>query len=419
MILPRPHSLVIQPYGAALIDGDSGRVDFLNATGAAITKAVLDNHSAETTALLISSEFEVSFDEALKDVNQFISSAPHLSTQKQTHPWHISGSTTNTSVVQADLELTLACQLNCSYCFAEAGKRDLQEIDADNWLLVINWLLEQGLCQATITGGDPLLSKAFWPIAELLADKGICIQLFTNGTRVDSKTVDRLKTIPFNFVQLSLDSIDENVHNRFRGDSHSTAKQAISSLAKAGLPVVIGSSVFPDTLGEIPKLAQFASSIGARLRCSAIDARGRAYYNFSPSNTLNTQLRSDILATVELTALDYPDVFFDLGEQEVTVDDNLHCKFFHGMIAVGSDGRIRPCLESKGFIEQVAPWAVDLRMAWELRSLNDHKAFATVKGINQSFKPRVELCAHCDRFRFCQGCLLAGYSCFHGKEVIQ
>lgn len=412
----RRHYLVIQPYGAAIVDGESGKVDFLNESATRITEGVIRGRSFEDIATSLCDEFEVTHQEALADVRELTAAAPHLQDGKLGRGFVVCGDPSRTSIVQADLELTLACQLRCSYCFAEAGNPDAQELNGQDWIRVARWLLAQGLRQATLTGGEPLLSEAAVPLLEILSSHAICVQLFTNGLCLDRGFVSRLKDMSINFVQVSLDADEEGLHDRHRGHSHTAAKSAIRLLTGAGIPTLIGASIFPDGLNEVAKLAGFAFSVGCRLRCSPIDARGRAR-TFSHKR-YDGDFRDAVSTAIQDAAVRFPGVFLDQDEDETCVDDEFHCKFFHGMIAVGSDGCIRPCLESKSFFQQVAPWTVDSRRAWELSSLEEHKAFATIAGIDQRYRPGINICGECPRFRFCQGCLLAGYSCSVREEVI-
>lgn len=210
-------------------------------------------------------------------------------------------------------------------------------------------------------------------------------------------------------MQVTLDASGGELHNRHRGRSHSAALSAIRLLSKADIPALIGASIFGDTVDEVYKLAELADAEGCRLRCSAIDRRGRAAA--FPQRDSDATVHAAIATAIKSAASRFPNVFMDPQESEPHLDDEMHCKFFHGMVAVGADGRIRPCLESKGFFRRVAPWAFDDRPAWELANIEEHAAFATVSTIDQRYKPTVEGCGSCVQYGLCRGCLLAGYSC--------
>jgi len=386
----RSNYLIIQPFGATVIDGNTGKIDFVNDVATLIAKGLIQEQEIQEIAKSICDNYDVSEDEVLEDINEFVSAAPHLHNGRD---WIIEGNENYLSIVQADLELTLTCNLQCEYCFAEAGPnagKENNEITIKEWMKICDWLLERGLKQATITGGDPVLSKAFWPVFNHLVDNGVILQIFTNGYKVDGEFISRISNKPINFVQISLDSTIPETHERYRGKgSFEKAYHAIVLLTKHKIPVVIGASIFQDTVNEIEKLAEFALSVGAHLRCSPIEARGRGIL-IDESLTQSAELRALVHYSFMEATNQYPDVLIDIQEQEPKIDEELHCKFFCGLVTIGSDGIMKPCLQSKGFFVEAAPWALEHRKTWEIKDITDHIAYSTVATINE-ISPKQEL----------------------------
>lgn len=408
--------LVIQPYGGAIIDNDSGSVEFLNEVATIITKAIIEDKKLSEISNEISKEFEVTFDEAIKDIENFISNSKIKKFLSPNINKEIYGNTDFTSVIQADIELTLTCDFNCRYCFANAGKENINEIQTSEWFNICEWLIKQGLRQATITGGDPLISESFWPLAEYLSDKGVMLQVFTSGSRINEQNAKKLSSLNINFVQLTLDSLKKDKNDRFRGKgSYLIALNAIKKLNRYGVPTVIASNIFPDTINEIKNMAIFAENNNCKLRCGSIDAHGRAS-NMKQSMTKNVILDKKIKNEINKVSSSHPNVFFDKDIENLKKNSEFKCKFYHGMPAIGSDGTLRPCLESKDFFKLVAPWALDERKAYKLENIEDHKGFYIIKTVDSSFLPTKTKCGSCARYRICKGCLLAGYSCMNNAR---
>ena len=85
-----------------------------------------------------------------------------------------------------------ACDLRCSWCdtpyaFYEGGKRPLQqvldEVDRFNCNLV------------EVTGGEPLLQEAVYPLMDALLDRGKTVLLETGGHRSTARVPDAVVTI--------------------------------------------------------------------------------------------------------------------------------------------------------------------------------------------------------------------------------
>jgi radical SAM protein with 4Fe4S-binding SPASM domain len=133
-----------------------------------------------------------------------------------------------------------------------------------------------------------------------------------------------------------------------------------------------------------------------------------------PSLTRTSDLNHAINRAIE-DSVDYNGVFLDNVSDIVDLDGKLHCKFYHGMVAVGANGEVRPCLESPKFFRKVAPWSVDTRKAWELDNIEAHSAFTTISMINEEHKPNQDTCGACQLLRYCEGCLLAGFTCYERR----
>jgi MoaA/NifB/PqqE/SkfB family radical SAM enzyme len=257
-----------------------------------------------------------------------------------------------------------------------------------------------------------MISKALFPILQVLAGANVAIQLFTNGLLLKSAAIERLKAIPLNFVQISLDSATPDYHNRYRGSSHALALRGIKALRKAGIPVVIGANIFPDTLAEVQTLAELADSLGATLRCNPIEARGRGTQFEDKDTVVNESLTASVARAVGEVSERWPHVFAEQEVRQSIEASERICPFSKGCIAVTALAEIRPCSQADSFFESVAPWAIDRKKAWEyVKTMEEHTAFRTVAQIQPEVCPTHETCAGCSKYPICAGCLLAGHTC--------
>ncbi len=406
-------TLLMQPYGGAIID-PRARVCFLNNTAADMAHALVDGCAAGQAAKRIASAYEISTSQAEADIADFLQHSevgPLLRVAAQ-YDWAVLGSEQSTSIVQADICLTNRCNLECTYCYAEAGRTRNGDLSTDQWIEAARTLVRLGMRKATVAGGEPTLSKALFPVFEVLAENGVAIQVFTNGLLIKASTVERLADIPLNFVQIGLDSTNEEYHNRHRGPSHALALRAINLLARADIPVVIGANIFPDTLDEVARLAELADSLDVTLRCNPIEARGRAA-KFDESDTVvNESFAASVAQTVQNVSERLPHVF---AEQEVqhTLEASEHvCPFSKGCIAVTASAEIRPCSQADTFFRSVAPWAIDPKKAWDyLDTIEEHIAFHAIAQIRPEVCPTRDVCDGCSKYPICAGCLLAGHTC--------
>lgn len=71
------------------------------------------------------------------------------------------------------------CHLRCSYC---DSAHSFYEGDRMTVEAVVQRVLELGAPRAELTGGEPLLQPAVYPLMEALLDKGLTVMLETSGS---------------------------------------------------------------------------------------------------------------------------------------------------------------------------------------------------------------------------------------------
>jgi radical SAM protein with 4Fe4S-binding SPASM domain len=157
------------------------------------------------------------------------------------------------------LHITERCNLDCLHCYlGEKEKRDLE-------INVIKKALAEfspnGL-KVLITGGEPLMHKDFWDVAQLASAFPVRLELLSNGTMITEKVARRLAKYVHG-VQISLDGMKDG-HEYLRGrESFEKAVRGIKNASKY-LDVSIATMVHKGNLKEFEKLEDFVLKIGAK-----------------------------------------------------------------------------------------------------------------------------------------------------------
>ena len=175
--------------------------------------------------------------------------------------------------------ITRACQLKCYYCFANARKKDPDELTTSEAMDVIEKLADAGVFYLSYIGGEPLMRKDIYKLIDYSTDLGIYTGIHTNGMLVKEGVVPRLKDVGCQILGVSIDSHDPIIHDRVRGVSGSLvgAKRAVLESVKAGMRCSIRIVVTPDSLPALPSLFQWARDVGvAELIIIPIFMVGRA-----------------------------------------------------------------------------------------------------------------------------------------------
>lgn len=112
---------------------------------------------------------------------------------------------------KVDILLTTRCQSNCNHCFAPKGY--IEELEALEWLKIIEKLYEYGTREIVLTGGEPTLYSDLDVIVKYCKELGIRTTLSTNGMS-DIEIYEEI--LPYlDEIGISLDTVKEefNVEN--------------------------------------------------------------------------------------------------------------------------------------------------------------------------------------------------------------
>ncbi len=160
--------------------------------------------------------------------------------------------------------VTQACNLRCPHCYLGAAKRAAHELSTAEALSLIDELAALGAELLILTGGEPLLRRDLLALARRASGRGLMVVLGSNGTLLDAHAARALKQSGVRGVGISVDSLDPEKHDAFRGvrGAWKKALHAIDACLAEGLEVALQTSVLPMNHEEVPRIAEFAREKG-------------------------------------------------------------------------------------------------------------------------------------------------------------
>ena len=146
----------------------------------------------------------------------------------------------------------------------------------------IHDLAEFGVPVVLFSGGEPLLRKDFFELAEYARQQGLRIALSTNGTLITREVAGRIKDIGFAEVGISLDGTESNNdHFRGRDGAYQAALDGIRNCLSLGLRVSLRLTITRFNYHEIPAILQLVEDEGIDRVCFyhlAYSGRGSSLY---------------------------------------------------------------------------------------------------------------------------------------------
>src|SRR5258708_25282306 len=78
-------------------------------------------------------------------------------------------------------DITYACPLRCVHCYSESGRRPTRQLSFDDLHRVTGALISVNPVGIVLSGGEPLLVKGIFSVAERMRNAGVKVILYTGG----------------------------------------------------------------------------------------------------------------------------------------------------------------------------------------------------------------------------------------------
>jgi len=164
--------------------------------------------------------------------------------------------------------VTKLCNARCAHCYLDAS--DLKgegELTTKEGVKLIDQMAEVNpRAMLVLSGGEPLMREDILDLARYASHKGLMVVVGTNGTLIENTLVERMKESGVSGVGISLESLNPDVHDAFRGVNGAWDRTlcGIEACKNRGLPFQIQTTLTKDNYCEIPSLIEYSDRAGAK-----------------------------------------------------------------------------------------------------------------------------------------------------------
>jgi len=184
--------------------------------------------------------------------------------------------------------ITRACNLRCVHCYENAGVKGKDELSTEEALRGIDILADAGVLIMAFSGGEPTIRPDILRLIEHSSKRGMFTAIATNAIQFSSrKKVRDFQKAGLQFAQISLDGLNSETHDRFRGVSGCFEKtvRGIKNCVAEGLFVEVATTATRFNYREIPDMIDFAEKLGVNWFM---------LYNFVPTGRGVKIMKSDL-----------------------------------------------------------------------------------------------------------------------------
>jgi len=302
-------------------------------------------------------------------------------------------------------ECTLRCNLNCIHCGSDCYKEAMSpDMPLPDFLKVLDSIIPHVLPNKTmvvITGGEPLMRKDLELCGAEIYKRGFPWGMVTNGYGLTPVRFNALLAAGLRSITISLDGLNPETHDWFRGKSGSWDK-AINALelvvATPDLMYDVVTCVNKRNINDLEAIKDLFVSKGVnRWRLFTVFPKGRA-----KDNPLLQLSNHDFIRLMEFIKLTRKQGMINasygcegyLGNYELEVRDSPF--FCQAGIHIGSvlvDGSISACPSLRADYIQGNIYTDDFMTVWNERYqiMRDRSWTRTGK------------CATCKSYKYCEG----------------
>jgi len=161
--------------------------------------------------------------------------------------------------------ITRACNLKCLHCYESAGVKGSDELTTEEALRGIDILADAGVLILAFSGGEPTIRPDILQLVQHSSDRGMFTAVATNAIAFSSRRrVKEFKRAGLKFAQISLDGLNPQTHDHFRGVPGTFEKtvQGIKNCVAEGLFVEMAATATRYNIKEIPGMIDFAAKLG-------------------------------------------------------------------------------------------------------------------------------------------------------------
>jgi heme d1 biosynthesis radical SAM protein NirJ len=150
------------------------------------------------------------------------------------------------------------CNLTCKHCYSISADKDFPgELSTAQVYGVMDDLKRFGVPVLILSGGEPLLRPDIYDIAARAKAMGFYVGLSSNGTLIDRANIERIATVGFDYVGVSLDGI-KDTHDKFRRmvGAYERSLKAIQLCRDAGIKIGVRFTLTQHNQHDLPELLE-------------------------------------------------------------------------------------------------------------------------------------------------------------------
>lgn len=243
------------------------------------------------------------------------------------------------------VEIISACNERCLHCYIPHDLK-VSCMESDLFYNIIEQCRNMKLLHLTLSGGEPMLHENFCNFLKKCREYDFSVNVLSNLTLLNDDIINEMKMNPLLGVQVSLYSMDSDIHDeitQMKGSFKKT-KKAILKMIENDIPVQITCPIMKQNKNCYNDVLKWAAN---NMIHSGDDYGIIARYNHTTQN-LSCRLSIDEIKEVIYDKIETDSSYLEQLELEAEKKktkktEDVVCSVCHSSICIGDNGNVYPC----------------------------------------------------------------------------
>lgn len=305
-------------------------------------------------------------------------------------------------------ELSTRCNERCIHCYIPNYKKNAGlDLSFDRFKYVLDQFVEMGGFEVILSGGEALLNKDIHRMLAYSRENDLQINILSNLIALKDEDVSLLKEINPSLIQVSLYSMNPQIHDEIttvKGSFEKT-KASIEKLHAADIPLQISCPLMKANKEGYDAVMKYAQSLGVKCQTDYIMMAQTDLNVSNLANRLTIEETERVIKDILKFDVDYKEktlameALSNLSEEEYC--EMPYCGVGINQICVTVNGDLFPC---PGWQDMVVGnvFKKSLKEIW-----NNSKELQMIRNVRRGDFPK---CIKCEAKDYCNMCLVRNYN---------
>jgi len=250
------------------------------------------------------------------------------------------------------IEIISKCNERCVHCYIPHDSK-VSHIEPDLFYDVLRQCKNMRLLHLTLSGGEPMMHRNFCDFLRKCKEYDFSVNVLSNLTLLNDEITNEMKANPLLGVQVSLYSMNSNIHDeitQMKGSFKKT-KNAILKLIENDIPLQISCPILKQNKNCYENVIKWAEKHKIRVGDDYVII---ARYNHTTQNLSNRLTINEIKEVIDdkiVSDTKYLEEMEKEAEKKKNItSDDFVCIVCHSSICIADNGNVYPCAGWQDYI---------------------------------------------------------------------